>query len=102
MSATSHATSAHIGSASNSTGTGEYLALHRQIEAEDCEALSRQEVSLEVLWQDVQCARHAYELAQETLRKATQRVLTTTDAWMAAMGSNSPPSLSQARPLRSV
>lgn len=85
-----------------SNRTGEYLALHREIE-DDCEMLSEREVSLSVLWDDVQCARDTLVRAREELRRATQHVMTATDAWMAAAArGDATPSLSQLGQLKSV
>jgi len=81
--------------------TGEYLALHRAIE-EDCEMPSGREVSLSVLWDDVQCARDALIRAREELRRATQHVMTATDAWMTAAAGDPTPTLSQRGPLKAV
>ena len=81
-----------MNAATNSTG--EYLAMHREIET-DCEALSRNEVSLSVLWNDVQCSRDALIRAREELRKATQHVMKATEAWIGAAKDNAPPNLSQ-------
>lgn len=91
-----------MSAATNSTG--EYLALHRLIEAEgETAPLTAQDVSLEVLWQDVQCARHALIVAREQLEKASRRVMSATEAWMAAAKHASPvPALSQSAPLRAV